>query len=150
RLMDPEMKSPAVDPTGYVQDIVGADDVLAGRASSPPGVVARGNRLVIRLKRRVPDFAARLAMPVFCAVPPGLPSDPEGVGPYASAGPYYVADYRPGQRVVLKENPYYGGKRPHHVDAFVIDTTLPTPAAAIDRIERGETDWGLLDPRFLG
>src|SRR5262245_10254140 len=101
RLMDPEMKSPAADDVlGYVQDIVGADDVLAGRASSPSGVVASGRRLVIRLKHRVPDFAARLAMPFFCAVPPGLPANPEGVGAYASAGPYYVADYRPGQQVV--------------------------------------------------
>jgi oligopeptide transport system substrate-binding protein len=146
RLLDPRMKSPAVD-SGYVQDIVGADDVLAGRTASPSGVVARGNRLVIRLEHRVPDFAARLAMPFFCAVPPGLPANPEGVGGYASAGPYYVADFRPGQRVVLRRNRYYGGKRPHHVDRFVVDNTPLTSAEMVRRIERGEADWGWMDLR---
>jgi ABC-type oligopeptide transport system substrate-binding subunit len=144
RLLDPEMNSPAVD-SRYVQDIVGADDVLARRASSPSGVVARGNRLVIRLERPIPDFAARLAMPFFCAVPPSLPANPEGIGAYASAGPYYVADFRPGQRLVLRRNRYYGGNRPVHVDGFVLDNTLPTPAKMVERIERGQADWGWMD-----
>jgi len=148
RLMDPKMESPAVD-AGYVQDIVGADEVLAGRASSPSGVVARGNRLVIRLERPIPDFAARLAMPFFCAVPPGLPADPEGVRAYASAGPYYVAEFRPGQRVVLRRNPYYGGKRPHHVRTFVLDNTLSSQRAVVERIERGQADWGWTEATLL-
>ena len=37
--------------------------------------MARGNRLVIRLERPVPDFTDRLSMN-FCAVPPGLPARP--------------------------------------------------------------------------
>jgi peptide/nickel transport system substrate-binding protein len=125
----------------YVKDIAGAQDVLDGKASTPSGVVARGNRLVVRLEKPIPDFPARLAMPFFCAVAPGLPVDPEGIGAYASAGPYYVAAYEPGRRVVIKENPFYRGKRPHHVDRFDVDLT-PTPGEMVDRIERGEADWG--------
>lgn len=129
------------DGVRYVRDIVGADDVLAGRASTPAGVLARGYRLVIRLTRPVADFPARLAMRFFCAVPPGLPADPEGARAYPGAGPYYVADYRPGRRVVLRRNRFYRGTRPQHVDSFVVDLGL-TPTEVIDRIERGAADWG--------
>jgi peptide/nickel transport system substrate-binding protein len=132
----------------YVQGIVGADDVLAGRSSSPAGVVARGNKLVIRLTRPIPDFPARLAMPFFCAVAPGLPADVEGVRGFASAGPYYVADYQPGRRVVLQKNRHYGGKRPHHVDRFVITFTNEA-VKVVDEIERGSADWGFLIPKAL-
>ena len=51
----------------------------AGRTTSPTGVVARGNRLVVRFTRPVADFPAQTTMPFFCAVPPTLPADPEGV-----------------------------------------------------------------------
>ncbi len=125
----------------YVKDIAGAQDVIDGKASTPSGVAARGNRLVVRLEKPIPDFPARLAMPFFCAVAPGLPVDPEGVGAHASAGPYYVAAYEPGRRVVIQENRFYRGTRPHHVDRFDVDLT-PTPGEMVDRIERGEADWG--------
>ena len=92
---------------------MGARAVLAGRAARASGVVARGYRLVIRLVRPLGDFPARTSMPFFCAVPPNLPADPEGRGAFPGSGPYYVSEYRPGQRVTLKRNRYYGGKRPH-------------------------------------
>ena len=147
RLADPAMRSPAVD-AGYVQDIVGVGDVLAGRSSRLSGVMARGNRLVIRLTRPSPDFLARLAMPFFCAVPPGLPVDPEGVRAFASAGPYYVAEYLPGRKVVLRRNRHYGGKRPHHVNSFVV-TPTGDGVQVVEDIERGSADWGNLIPRAL-
>ena len=62
-------------------------------------------------------------MPFFCAVPPTLPADPEGVVEFPGAGPYYVAEYRPGQRVVIRRNRFYRGTRPHHVDGFDVDLT---------------------------
>ena len=133
----------------YVRDIVGAGDVLAGRSSSPAGVIARGSSLVIRLTRPIPDFRARLAMPFFCAVPPGLPADPEGVEEFASAGPYYVAEYVPGRRAVLLRNRHYGGKRRHHVDRFEVDLTHG-PGEIAGEIERGRADWGFLPPNALG
>jgi len=49
--------------------------------------------------------------------------------------------------VVLRRNRYYGGTRPQHVDGFVVDNTLASPAAMVDRIERGGADWGLMDAR---
>ena len=126
----------------YTQDIVGAEDVRAGRTQSASGVIARGNTLIVRLKRPVPDFPARTSMPFFCAVPPALPADAEGVGAFPGAGPYYVAEYRPGSRIVIERNRYYGGTRPHHVDRFLVDLKTTSPNGVLDEIERGDVDWG--------
>jgi peptide/nickel transport system substrate-binding protein len=145
RLLAPAMKSPGAQ---YVEDIVGAKAVKAGRAARATGVVARGNRLVVRFRRATPGFAAQTTMPFFCAVPPSLPADPEGVGAFPGAGPYYVAEYRPGQRIVLRRNRHYRGKRPHHVDGFHVDLTADSPQELVGRVERGGADWGFTGPPF--
>ena len=132
--------------TRYMQDIVGARAVQAGRATSASGVIARGYRLVIRLTQPLGDFPARTSMPFFCAVPPNLPADPEGRGQFPGSGPYYVSEYRPGERVTLKRNPFYRGKRPHHVDGFRADLTGNSPKDVLDRIEDGRADWGIIPP----
>ena len=136
--------APGVESFGaqYTQAIVGAEDVQNGKATSARGVVARGNTLTVRFKRSVPDFPAQTAMPFFCAVPPGLPADPEGVGAFPAAGPYFVADYRPGERIVIERNPHYGGRRPHHVDRFLVDLRPTSPDRMLDEVERGDADWG--------
>ena len=59
---------------------------------------------------------SRLALPYFCAVPPGTPIAAKGVNSVPAAGPYYVASYTPGQGAVLKRNPNYRGSRPHALD----------------------------------
>ena len=130
----------------YTKNIVGADDVLAGRRSNASGVIARGNRLVVRLKRPVADFPAWTTMPYFCAVQPGLPSDPEGRTTFQGAGPYYVAGYLPGQRVVLERNRFYRGNRPHHVERFEVDLQAYSAPELLDRIEGGQVDWGIAPP----
>lgn len=136
--------APGVNSPGalFTQDIVGAAAVLGGRRKTAVGVVARGNTLVVRLTRPAPDFVTRTTLPFFCAVPPGLPSHPEGVGAFASAGPYYAVEYRPGERVVLRRNRFYGGTRQRHVDGFDVDLQAPSPTEMIRRIDRGEADWG--------
>ena len=139
RVLAPQMNSPGVQ---FARDIVGAGRVLAGRASSASGVVARGNTLVIRLTRPAPDFPHRMASTFFCAVPPTLPIDAEGVGAVPAAGPYYVAEYRRGERVVLRPNPYYRGRRPHHVEGFDVDLRAASPQEVLRRVDRGEADWG--------
>ena len=37
-------------------------------------------------------------------------SIPKGVGAFPAAGPYFVAEYRRGERVVLRQNRFYGGQ----------------------------------------
>src|SRR5664279_5387958 len=102
---DPKMQSPA---GAFMSDVVGA-------ATSPvSGVQAKGKHLVITLTRAAPDFLARVAMPFFCAVPASTPHDPNGVLTPAAAGPYYIASRTPNKSILLKQNPYYKGKRPHN------------------------------------
>jgi peptide/nickel transport system substrate-binding protein len=134
--------SPALQSTleQYTQNIVGADRVLAGKTKSASGLVARGLTLVVHLKRSTPDFAAQTTM--FCAVSPALPADPEGISDGPAAGPYYVAEYRPREKVVLRRNPYYGGRRPHHVDGFDVDLRPTAYGEILDRIARNQADWG--------
>ena len=82
---------------------------------------AAGSQLIVRLTKRVPDFPARMTMPYLCPVPTDLPVDPEGVGaPLPGSGRYYVAEFVRGSRVVLQRNPYYRGRRPHHLDQIVV------------------------------
>lgn len=147
RLLQPFILSPGAR---HVQDIVGAKDVLEGRRASLQGVVANGNTLVVRFTKPAPDFPARTAMPFFCAVPPNLPSSGEGVGAFPSAGPYFVQEYRPGERVVIRRNEHYGGARKVHLDGFDVDLRGGLPQDMIRRIDRNEADWGhSLAPIFM-
>ncbi len=145
RTLAPEINSPTLSPGAqHTRDILGAADVLAGKRKTAKGVVARGNKLVIKFVRPAPDFLHRTTTTFLCAVPPTLPADPEGVSNFPAAGPYYVAQYRPGERVVLRQNRFYRGNRPHHVDGFDIDLRADKPQEVVARVDRGEADWGFM------
>lgn len=117
RVANPKLRSPA---TPYLREIVGAAAVIAGKAQTISGVRAlEPYRLRIRLTRPVGDLNARLTMAFFCPILPGMAVDPKGVDNPAGSGPYYVAERIVNQRVILKRNPYYRGKRPANVDEIV-------------------------------
>jgi peptide/nickel transport system substrate-binding protein len=137
RVLAPGIDSPFAP---YLRDIVGADETLKGRTPTAAGLTARGNTLIVRLERPVPDFLLRTGF--LCAVPPTLPVDPEGVGAFPAAGPYYIAEYRAAERIVIRRNRFYGGKRPHHVDGFTVDLRASSFDEVLDRVERGDADWG--------
>src|SRR5262249_39751170 len=59
-----------------------------------------------------------------------------------AAGRYYVAEYRRGERVILKRNRFYGGRRPHHVDGFDVDLRASSPLEMLRTVDRGAADWG--------
>jgi peptide/nickel transport system substrate-binding protein len=130
---------PRVNGVGYYfESIVGARAMAAGKAKRIAGVEARGRTLRLRLIEAVPDLPARLTQ--LCAVPSSLPEDPEGVrAPIPSAAPYYVAEYVPGESVVLARNRFYRGARRHHVDRITIDLTAD--AGDLDRVAAGELDY---------
>ena len=138
RTMAPGVDSPAYL---YTRAIVGAEDVHAGRARRASGVTWRGNTLTVRFTREVREFAAWTTMPFFCAVPPTLPPDPEGVRKFPGAGPYYIHEYRPNERVVIRRNRHYGGNRAHHVDGFHVDLSAESPDEKIKRVVAGRADW---------
>jgi peptide/nickel transport system substrate-binding protein len=141
RVLQPDVQSPGAD---LMRDIVGAADVLAGRATKARGVVAHGNTLVVRFTRPAPNFRTRTALPFFCAVPPWLPPSSEGLGVFPSAGPYSVTAYRAGEGIVIRRNRYYGGERRVHLDGFEVDLRGGSPQDLLGRIERGEADWGFM------
>jgi oligopeptide transport system substrate-binding protein len=135
RILNPVMRSSLA---GRFLDIVGAEDVLAGRATTLAGVSGRGRRLTLRLAKRVRDFLDRLSG--LCAVPVNLPTDPEGAkAPLAGAGPYYVAEYVPNERLVLKRNRFYRGKRSHHLEQIRADLAVDG-SQAVDQVARGTFD----------
>jgi ABC-type transport system substrate-binding protein len=143
RVLNPAMNSGW---TQYVQDIVGAEDVLQGKATSARGIRAVGNKLVIRLTAPAPDLPARMTLNSFCSVPANLPADPEGArAPLPAAGPYYIAAYVPGQKLVLRRNRFYHGHRPHHVDGF---STIFVDSAhtAFQMVAQGQADFADAGP----
>jgi ABC-type transport system substrate-binding protein len=122
RVLSPTMNSPGRD---YLQEVA--------------AVEAAGNRLIIRLRKRVPDFPARMTMPYLCPVPIGLPIDPEGVAaPLPGSGRYYLAEFVRGKQVVLKRNPFYRGPRPRHLDRLVAQVVDST--AISQQVEAGALD----------
>ena len=146
RSLSPKMNGPA-RANGFLADVVGATQYTAGTASHISGIVARNDRLTIRLTTPVPDLDARLAMPFFCAVPIGTPIDPKGLRTIPMAGPYSIAAYTPGQRIVLERNPNYAGNRPHHLDR--LDLTFGLARQKTDaQIEAGTADYAIdgVDP----
>ena len=127
----------------YFGDVVGADAYMAGKATHISGVIAKGNKLIIRLRAPAPDLPARMSLPGFCAVPTNTPVSSAGERAIPSAGPYYVASYTPGQGVVLLRNPNYHRKRPHYFAR--IELTVGVPAGrAVSEIEAGTADYTTL------
>jgi streptogramin lyase len=125
----------------YVETIAGAAVYRSGQAQHLAGVTANGHTLTIQLTRPVPNLVEILALPYFCAVPPGTPAFPNGLkSPIPSAGPYYLSAHDEGEVAVLRRNPNYHGPRPHRADAFVYRIGIATaPAAAA--IARGRRDY---------
>ena len=124
RIADPKMQSPA---TQFTEDVANTQ--------------VKGNHFIVNLKKPGPDFLARIGMEFFCAVPNGLPHDPNGVEEPPMAGPYYIADWTKGKSLTMKRNPNYKGKRPHNVDGinWVIGNS---PDATQLRIQNGDADLG--------
>jgi ABC-type transport system substrate-binding protein len=119
---------------GYSQGVVALGDVVgaaafhAGHAEHVSGLAVHGNALSITLRRPAGDLPARLAMPIFCAVPATTPLPGHTTGPVPSAGPYYVRAQLAG-RVVLDRNPNYRGPRPHRPARIVYLTGVPSAKA---------------------
>jgi peptide/nickel transport system substrate-binding protein len=138
RIMSPAAKAAWVQ---YVQDIAGAQAVMDGKAAEPTGVKARQNKLSVRLTHAARDFPARTSFYAFCAVPSDLPISEEGVSELPGAGPYYIADFVTGQKLVLKRNPFYRGSRPHHFD----EIDFASAPDNVRAVESGAADYAELN-----
>jgi peptide/nickel transport system substrate-binding protein len=143
RALRPELDAYVAE---LLRDIVGADDVIDGRATTAAGIRASGRTLTIRLDRPVTDFPARLTMGNLGALPLDLPVVEGGIpfrAPVVSAGPYYVKEYVPRRSALLVRNPYWNRRalpgRPANVDAISYTFGL-TVEQVLALVERGEVD----------
>jgi peptide/nickel transport system substrate-binding protein len=128
-----------------VSDIVGAKAYHDGKVDHVRGIRVDGDRLIITLARRAPDFPARISAGYFTAVPLGTPIYRHGVErPIPSAGPYYISSHIGGTQLVLRRNPNYRGPRPQHLDGIVMAANVSEETGAA-RVERGNTDYVFSD-----
>ena len=144
RNLNPKMASPAQP---FIEDIVGAQAVIDGRAAKASGVkVLSPYRLQIRLTKRAPDLLSRLAMPFFSPIPVNLPINSDGVGaPIVGSGPYHISRWEPKRSISLLRNRFYKGPRPHNVNRIEFDIGLPLQTIRLN-IESNKTDFGPLPP----
>ena len=124
-------------------DIVGAREVNGGNAQHVRGVMARGQRLTIRLTRPYAALPDLLAMPFFQATSARLPLGREVTGGYAAAGPYFFRRNVPNTVTELRRNPYYRGSRPHNLRGVDLRWNLDE-ASAYARVQAGALDEGPL------
>jgi peptide/nickel transport system substrate-binding protein len=137
RVLSPELQSPA---SSFIADIVGAQDVIDGKAKTASGVTVNGNKLTIKLTKPAPDFLARIAMWFFCAIPKDTPTDPDKEKPVSTSGPYYVESWEPKRQLVMKRNPNYKGDRPNLLDEIVYTASVEQTTSVL-QIKSGEVDY---------
>ncbi len=142
RILNPALDVPFRD---VFLGVAGAQRVLDGKATTASGVIVQRGKLIVRLTKPDPTFPSKMRN--VCVLPASFAKaalDPEGVrAPVPSAGPYFISEFVLGERVVLERNRFYGGRRPHHVDRFVV--TLENDSDALfDQVERGESDYAFV------
>lgn len=136
RLLDPATKSPGA---GFYSDIVGAEARLAGEAASVKGVTAPDAKTVrIELKAANPIFLQLIAMPFASVVPDGatgatLARKPVGTGPFS------LASWSSGQKIVFKKNPGYFNNGAAKLDGVEYQLGVNENLEVL-KFERGELD----------
>ena len=144
RALIKSMQSPAAT---FIQDIVGAQAMIDGKANSASGVVARGNTLIIKLTQPDGGLLSKLGMPFFQAISTKMANDPKGVDSYPSGGPYVISSRIPNRRIVLTRNKFYKGKRPANINTFdiTVNTNLDQSLLQV-RSNQVDYDMGGLPP----
>lgn len=124
------------------QDIDGAADLIARKTSSCRGVRVLGEReLEIALARPSPSFLYVLAMPTAAPLPAAYTraaGDELRRRPLAS-GPYRLAAWSEGERLVLERNPHYRDPARQRPERIVILENIPRDVQFL-MFERGELD----------
>ena len=144
RALTKSMQSPAAT---FIQNIVGAQAMIDGKANSASGVVARGNTLIIKLTQPDGGLLSKLGMPFFQAISLKMANDPKGVDSYPSGGPYTISSRIPNRRIVVTRNKFYKGKRPANINTFdiTVNTNLDQSLLQV-RSNQIDYDMGGLPP----
>jgi peptide/nickel transport system substrate-binding protein len=140
RDLNPKMQSPAVPFITGANGIVGAQAVADGKAATASGIVAKGQKLTIKLQKPDGSFLSKLAMDFFCAIPKSTPINADGITTFASFGPYYIASRQVGRQIIVKENPNYRGPRPHNVNTFAFTANTNLDQSLL-QVKAGQSDY---------
>ena len=140
RDLNPKMQSPSVPFITGDNGIVGAQAVADGKAATASGVIARGQKLTIRLMKPDGSFLSKMAMDFFSPIPKGTPINADGINSFASFGPYYVASRQVGRQLIIKSNPNYHGSRPHNVSTFVFTMNTNLDQSLL-QVKAGQVDY---------
>jgi oligopeptide transport system substrate-binding protein len=126
----------------YLADVVGAHELTEGKAADCAGIIADGDhRLVIRLARINPAFLDILAMPF---TTPQRREHVQRAGDQLrrqpdATGPFELAAWDEGDRIVLRRNPHYHDPARVHLDGIVMHENIPRDTQ-FQMFERGELD----------
>ena len=134
RLLLPETKSPGA---AFYSDIRGAQDLLSGKRTSLSGLSTPDpHTLVIDLEAPNAAFLSILALPFTSVIPAGkLDSGRHPIG----TGPFRLASWVPGQRILWERNKdYFKPGRPH-LDRVEYLLGLTEQVESM-KFERGEID----------
>ena len=119
------------DPNGT--NIVGAAKVNNGSGTHISGVVAKGNKLTIRLTKPDGTFMAKITMPFFQATSTKLALTKEiakvdSIKTIPSAGPYALSRNDPDKLTSLRQNPFWkrgpGRNRPRNLSGLDLQWNL--------------------------
>jgi YVTN family beta-propeller protein len=107
----------------------------------------RTGTIILRLTRPDPDLLFKLAMPSAWPVPPGTPSTHLAARPIPSTGPYQVAQFIPGRRLLLARNKRFREwSRAAQPDGYPdrIDIQMDNdPSHRVQAVLRGDADVAL-------
>ncbi len=134
------LKSPGYGRTLLGDLVVGAKDLIEGKASTISGLEAADGHIKFRLTRPFAYLPERLATSFFSVVS-AEPSADDKLPPLGS-GPFYLDQWdRISQRVVLKRNPNYWGEVSRDCPAELAFRVIESEAAAVEEIRTGGVDW---------
>jgi ABC-type transport system substrate-binding protein len=126
----------------YLADVVGAHELTAGKTADCAGIIADGDhRLVIRLAQINPAFLDVLTMPF---TTPQRKEHVQRAGAQLrrqpdATGPFELAAWDEGDRIVLRRNPHYHDPSRVHLDGIVMHENIPRDTQ-FQMFERGELD----------
>jgi oligopeptide transport system substrate-binding protein len=136
------LRTPDSPFSAYLTDIAGAADAIAGTTPACAGIAAPDeHRLVITLARRNPALLGVLTMPFATpqrAAHVARAGDQLGRRPDAT-GPFELASWDEGDRIVLRRNPHYFDRTRAHLDTIVMLENIPRDTQ-FQMFERAELD----------
>ena len=139
RLLSPELKSPT---SWILRNVRGAQDVLAGRSRSLPGVIIRDPYTIeIRLEEPLAFFLSLLTLTEASIVPVEETRDRNAFRLRASgAGPFRVAEVVEGESVRLVKNRDFWRTDEPHLDELTFRLNYRSTRETAEAFLRGELD----------